>query len=351
MREIFRFLLALLLGLLLLGGTVALGLFLLLQGEEALAQEFLRLVRAKGTMLLFVGFLFTLLLGTMLYPVLLGYLAATRALGQEAEVILSNPGHRLRLKGPLELQALASLINRLAQEKEALEREVAARIAEAKALLEAERRKLSALIAHLPQGVVLANTKGQVLLYNPSARALLGEGLGVGKSLLGLLDRGLWVHALSLPEERFLTHGPKGALSLQLVPLEGEEGVLVLLEQAEEGGIEETTLHGLRDGLAGLKALLEVLGLEVPQPHLSPLLHTAQATVEKVLALVASWEAPNQVAEVFGPRPPSPFARGLGARNRPFPRLCLGGGGQGPPGHGRYLRPGPGAGGGGEARG
>lgn len=121
----------------------------------------------------------------------------------------------------------------------------------------------------------------------------------MGKSLLGLLDRGLWVHALSLPEERFLTHGPKGALSLQLVPLEGEEGVLVLLEQAEEGGIEETTLHGLRDGLAGLKALLEVLGLEVPQPHLSPLLHTAQATVEKVLALVASWEAPNQVAEVL----------------------------------------------------
>lgn len=182
MREIFRFLLALLLGLLLLGGTVALGLFLLLQGEEALAQEFLRLVRAKGTMLLFVGFLFTLLLGTMLYPVLLGYLAATRALGQEAEVILSNPGHRLRLKGPLELQALASLINRLAQEKEALEREVAARIAEAKALLEAERRKLSALIAHLPQGVVLANTKGQVLLYNPSRVPSSGRALGWGKA-------------------------------------------------------------------------------------------------------------------------------------------------------------------------
>lgn len=300
MREALRFLGALLLGLLLVGGTVALGFFLLLQGEDALVREFLRLVQARIPALLFVGFLFILVLGALLYPVFLGYLAATRALGQEAEVILSNPGHRLRPRGPFELQALADLINRLAQEKEALEREVAARIAEAKTLLEEERKKLALLIAHLPQGVVLANPKGQVLLYNPAARGLLGEGLGVGKSLLGLLDRGLWVHALSLPEERFLTQGPKGALWLQVVPLEGNEGYLVLLEGAkEEGALEGKLLHQLRDKLAGLKALVEVLHLEVQTPRLQALLNTARATAEELGQLLASWRPPPQAAEVL----------------------------------------------------
>jgi DNA polymerase-3 subunit epsilon len=300
MKEVFRFLGALLLGLLLVGGTAALGIVLLLQGEESLTRELLRLAQAKVTLLFFVGFLFLLVLGSLLYPVFLGYLAATRALGQEAEVILSNPGHRLRPRGPLELQTLARLINRLAQEKEALEREVAARIAEAKTLLEEERKRLSALIAHLPQGVVLANPRGQVLLYNLAARELLGEGLGVGKSLLGLLDRGLWVHALNLPKARFLTQGPRGALWLQVVPLEGEKGHLVLLEGAkEEGALDGRLLHRLRDKLAGLKALVEVLGLEVQSPHLQSLLRTARATAEELSQLIASWKPKAQAAEVL----------------------------------------------------
>ncbi|RTG98521.1 3'-5' exonuclease [Thermus scotoductus] len=300
MKEVFRFLGALLLGLLLVGGTAILGLLLLLQGEETLARELLRLVQTKVPALLFVGSLFALVLGALLYPVFLGYLAVTRALGQEAGVILSNPGHRLRPRGPLELQTLARLINRLAQEKEALEREVAARIAEAKTLLEEERKRLSALIAHLPQGVVLANPRGQVLLYNLAARELLGEGLGVGKSLLGLLDRGLWVHALNLPEARFLTQGPRGALWLQVVPLEGEKGHLVLLEGAkEEGALDGRLLHRLRDKLAGLKALVEVLDLEVQSPHLQSLLRTARATAEELSQLIASWKPKAQAAEVL----------------------------------------------------
>ncbi|MFN3368350.1 MAG: exonuclease domain-containing protein [Thermus sp.] len=300
MRETLRFLGALLLGLLLVGGAVGLGLFLLLQGEEDLGKELLRLAQRKLPLLLFLGFLFTLVLAVLLYPVFLGYLAATRALGQEAEIVLANPGHRLRLRGPFELRALADLINRLAQEKEALEKEVATRIAEAKSLLEEERRKLAALIGHLPHGVVLANPKGQVLLYNQGARELLGEGLGVGKSLFGLLDRGLMVHALGLPGERFLTQGPKGTLWLQVVPLEGEEGFLVLLEEArEQGGWDAALLHRLKDKLAGLKALAETLEQEARGTPLEPLLKTATATALELSQLVASWEAPSQAAEVL----------------------------------------------------
>ncbi|TBH21455.1 3'-5' exonuclease [Thermus thermamylovorans] len=299
MREALRFLGALLLGLLLVGGAVGLGLFLLLQGEEALGRELLRVAGERFPALLFVGALFVLVLAALLYPLFLGYLAATRALGQEAEVLLANPAHRLRLRGPFELQALAGLINRLAAHREALEKEVEARVREAKALLEGERQRLAALIGHLPQGVVLATPRGQVLLYNAPARRLLGEGLGAGKSLFGLLDRGLLVHALALPEERFLAPGPKGLLQIQAVPLEGEGGFLLLLEEAQEGGGPEgATLHRLKDKLAGLKALVEALGSETLPEGLKPLLRTARATAEELSALAARLEAPPRAAEV-----------------------------------------------------
>ncbi|GGM96466.1 DNA polymerase III subunit epsilon [Thermus composti] len=298
MREAFRFAGALLLGALLVGGTWALGLFLLLQGERELAQALLRLAQEKLPLLLFVGALFLLVLAALLHPLFLGYLAATRALGQEAQVLLSHPRHRLRPRGPLELQSLAELINRLAEEKEALEKEVEARIAQAKALLEEERRKLSALIGHLPQGVVLANPKGQVLLYNPPARRLLGEGLGAGKSLFGLLDRGLLAHALGLPGERFLTQGPKGPLALRVVPLEGEGGFVVLLEEAQEGGKAKEALYfRLKDKLSGLKALVETLEREVPEP-LKPLAKTAQTTAKELADLVQTLAPEPRAAEV-----------------------------------------------------
>ncbi|MCH1927162.1 hypothetical protein L6232_20315, partial [Shewanella sp. C31] len=132
MREAWRFLGALLLGLLLVGGPVGLGLFLLLRGEEALARELLRVAGAKLPLLLFVALAFLAVLSALLHPLFLGYLAATRALGQEAQVLLANPGHRLPLRGPLELQALARLIHRLAAEKAALAKEVEATVAEAK---------------------------------------------------------------------------------------------------------------------------------------------------------------------------------------------------------------------------
>jgi DNA polymerase III subunit epsilon len=296
-REVFRFLGALLLGLLLVGGVVGLALFLLLQDQEALARELLELARAKAPLLLFVAFLFALVLGALLHPLFLGYLAATRALGQEAEILLANPSHRLPLKGPLELQALGRLVQRLAQEKAALEKEVEARVQEAKALVERERAILSALIAHLPQGVVLANPRGQVVLYNPKAQELLGEGLGIGKSLFGPLDPGLLAHALRLPKERFLTQARGKNLLLQAVPLSEGMGLILEAQKGEEG-LDEATLHRLKDKLAGLKALVEILAQEAP-PEVRPLAEKAQEAAQELSQLVQALKPPPQAAEVL----------------------------------------------------
>ncbi|GAB5602030.1 3'-5' exonuclease [Thermus sp. FJN-A] len=329
MREAWRFLGALLLGLLLVGGTVGLGLFLLLRGEEALARELLRVAGAKLPLLLFLALAFLAVLSALLHPLFLGYLAATRALGQEAQVLLANPGHRLPLRGPLELQALARLIHRLAEEKAALEKEVEAKVAEAKALLEREREVLAALITHLPQGVVLADPKGQVRLYNPPARKLLGEGLGVGKSLFSLLDRGLLVHALGLPGERFLTQGKEGPLALRVVPLGKAEGFLVLLEEPQEHrGPDEATLHRLKDKLAGLKALVELLEGEAGEGA-RPLARAAREAAEELAGMLQGLEAPPQAAEVLAEDLLSLLAKALEAGAGIHPGLALAEGAKG----------------------
>lgn len=255
-----RFLGALLLGLLLVAGSLALGLFLLLEGNPEAQTALREAVRARPMVPLFTGLLLLGALSLLLYPPFLGYLALTRALGQESEVLLAHPGHRLTPRGPWELRHLARLINRLAEEKERLEQRLEEEAAQAKDLVEAERERLARVLAQLPQGVVLSDERGLVLLYNPKARALLGEGLGVGKSLFGLLDRSLLLHAQSLPQAAFLVQGPKGPLRLKARAL--EEGFLLLLEEALPEGPSRERLHRLKDKAAGVRALVEVLERE-----------------------------------------------------------------------------------------
>lgn len=90
-----RFLGALLLGLLLVAGSLALGLFLLLEGNPEAQAALWEAVRARPMVPLFTGLLLLGALSLLLYPPFLGYLALTRALGQESEVLLAHPGHRL----------------------------------------------------------------------------------------------------------------------------------------------------------------------------------------------------------------------------------------------------------------
>lgn len=125
-------------------------------------------------------------------------------------MLLAHPGHRLTPRGPWELRHLARLINRLAEEKERLEQRLEEEAAQAKDLVEAERERLARVLAQLPQGVVLSDERGLVLLYNPKARALLGEGLGVGKSLFGLLDRSSSSTPSPCPRPPSWSRAPRG---------------------------------------------------------------------------------------------------------------------------------------------
>ena len=290
-----RFLGALLLGLLLVAGSLALGLFLLLEGNPEAQAALWEAVRARPMVPLFTGLLLLGALSLLLYPPFLGYLALTRALGQESEVLLAHPGHRLTPRGPWELRHLARLINRLAEEKERLEQRLEEEAAQAKDLVEAERERLARVLAQLPQGVVLSDERGLVLLYNPKARALLGEGLGVGKSLFGLLDRSLLLHAQSLPQAAFLVQGPKGPLRLKARAL--EEGFLLLLEEALPEGPSRERLHRLKDKAAGVRALVEVLERETTG-EAKRLLQVAREALDEIQGLLQDL-APSPHEEVL----------------------------------------------------
>lgn len=132
--------------------------------------------------------------------------AAARLAEETGVVATAHPDHRLHPRGGVELRALAEAVNRLADRRDALAADVDARIAEANHRVAEERNRLAALMAQLPESVLVANTDGRILLYNTAARRLLGpageEGgyVGLGRSVYGVVDRDAVEYALAVAE-------------------------------------------------------------------------------------------------------------------------------------------------------
>ncbi|MEZ4705971.1 MAG: exonuclease domain-containing protein [Caldilineaceae bacterium] len=153
-----------------------------------------------------------LLLGLLLFASAIGlyrftqiYFFHLQTLANQARLILTtNPQHRAQLNGPLHLQNLAQTLNDFAHQFEQMRTEQAAQIAQARADLEMERNRLSALLAELTEGVLVCNMAGQILLYNRRAAQLLGATLdeqstggfiGLDRPVVNLIDGGAIEHA------------------------------------------------------------------------------------------------------------------------------------------------------------
>ena len=128
-------------------------------------------------------------------------------------ILNANPAHRFEPNGPAEIQRLRQAVNDLAERGEALARDLAAKIAQAKSSVEEEKNRLAALMSELSQGVLVCNTEGRILLYNEQARQVLGVPtgpnhgcaaalVGLGRSIFTLMDRNLLAHALEDIQER-----------------------------------------------------------------------------------------------------------------------------------------------------
>lgn len=157
------------------------------------------------TILFIIGALVNLLFNDYIIP--------TLKLAESARLITSvNPDHRAELKNASkEIQYLATIINQFAEAFAALNEDVEGKIAVAQASLDEERTRLAALMSELPNGVIVCNTDGQILLYNQQAQELLkndpqatsnkdkAQGLlGLGRSIFSILDRDPIVHGLEM---------------------------------------------------------------------------------------------------------------------------------------------------------
>ncbi|MDP4979461.1 MAG: PAS domain-containing protein, partial [Desulfobacterales bacterium] len=142
------------------------------------------------------------------------YILPIDKIASETRLIHSvNPAHRIHIEGVRDIVRLVNVINESADRYEDLFNQVQKKIDSARATAEEEKNILAAIVAELPEGVLICNTEGQILLYNTRVAQLLigaaengsvesapdsgsGRFIGLGRSVFGLIDKHLIVHAL-----------------------------------------------------------------------------------------------------------------------------------------------------------
>ena len=197
-----------------LAGVLAAAVFIIasgLEGQEQAAMDAV-LERRLGAVVMVAlfacAFLFLILRAVHEFLVLPPARAA-----EEAGAMLEEPASRLSIQGSGELQSLLGAVNRLAEQHQARDEEIDARIRAANAAAEADRNRFAVLMSELAQGVIVCNMDGRVLLYNRRARALFAGGagqgmaaLGLGRSIYGIFDRHLIAYALENFDARRSAH-------------------------------------------------------------------------------------------------------------------------------------------------
>ena len=145
------------------------------------------------------------------------YILPLKRMSAEAGVIwASNPSHRIRVKGGRDVVRMAGIINDFADMFENLNKTITQQILAARKETEKERNLLAAIMAELPQGIVICNKNGRIILFNSLARNLFSipgptpgaeHYLGLGRSIFHLLDKALIAHAMDEIAEQILLPG------------------------------------------------------------------------------------------------------------------------------------------------
>lgn len=228
------------------------------------------------------------------------YILPAKKLTGETHIINSvNPSHRISMEGSSDILRLAEAINEGADRYENLQRNVDEMIHFAKTESEKERNILAAVMSELSEGVMICNPEGQIILYNKRAKQLFESGLGdksdrlvqnglvgIGRSVFGIIEKKLLVHALDeiaagLKKENrnvssFITVSRDDKLlRAEAVPvlnhLKQFTGFILILEDITEQLEKESRFdslllsftRGVRASIAGIRSAIEVM-LEYP---------------------------------------------------------------------------------------
>lgn len=230
----------------LLGSTSALlyfAVWMTLEPDEK--QIILHILDERAGAALFILLLAMLVLGMLFQQLYRRYVTTPGKLTEQLLVML-GANHELRLQpeGAPEMRNLATAVNELADQRDALQRDVLTRIREAQASVEAERNRLAALMSELSQSVIVCNLDGRILLYNSRARQLFGaprdrlqQGsggvlIGLGRSIFAIIERNLINHALdkihhqagrsdTQPVANFVTTHAGQLIRVQMAPVFG----------------------------------------------------------------------------------------------------------------------------------
>jgi DNA polymerase-3 subunit epsilon len=165
-------------------------------------------------MLAIVGIILSLL-GFGLESIYKNYIYPLNKISSEASIIYSsNPSHRLKISGSKEIFGLTQIINDFADIFENLSKDITEQILSTRKETEKERNLLAAIMAEFPEGVIICNTSGRILLFNTLAKRLFTHSthsnradhfIGLGRSIFHLIDKELIVHAIEEIEERLLS--------------------------------------------------------------------------------------------------------------------------------------------------
>ncbi len=255
------------------------------------------------TLLFFSFFAVFLVILILLGDVFLSLVVPLDRLTEETALISSvNPSHRISVLGCREIQRLARCINDAAERLQDMQTSLGKQLQQVSGELEKETQVLGAVIGELPQGIVVCNRSGDILLYNHTAgqffptaagvhnsRLLCGY-LGLGRSIYNLLDPFILDHALSDLQERmeqgnrplvyhFMARGAsRDLLKISMVTIrdthEGMTGyVLVISDLARQVAVEQQVQSLLqwfvetsRDSVAGICSAIDSL---ITNPELS----------------------------------------------------------------------------------
>jgi DNA polymerase-3 subunit epsilon len=228
------------------------------------------------------------------------YIIPTKKLAEEIHIQNSvNPSHRIRMEGGRDIISLAKAINESADRYENLQKNVDEMIHFARTESEKERNILAAVMSELSEGILICNSDGQIILYNKKAKQLFESGsngkselnlqnglVGIGRSVFGIIEKKLLVHALDeiatgLKEANknvssFITVShEKKLLRAEAVPvlnhLKQFTGFILILEDITEQLEKESRFdslllsftRGVRASIAGIRSAIEVV-LEYP---------------------------------------------------------------------------------------
>ncbi|MBU1343975.1 MAG: hypothetical protein KKE44_16060 [Proteobacteria bacterium] len=176
-------------------------------------------------------------IGFGLESIYANYIHPLKKISAEAFLIYSsNPSHRLKTSGSKEIFTLTGIINDFADIFENLSKDITAQILSARIETEKERNLLAAIMAELPEGVIICNRSGGILLFNSLAKKLFTHSshssrvdhfIGLGRSIFHLIDKELIVHAIEEIEER-LNNKKENLASYFITPI--YTGLLLSIE-------------------------------------------------------------------------------------------------------------------------